>query len=78
MAEDAERQPRLLAGMLTREQLRAETGWGDRTIQRREAEGLPVVKIGRDRFYPAKSGRDWLLNRVRRNQAPPAGAPAPA
>jgi hypothetical protein len=70
--------PRLLDGLLTGEQLEAETGWGCRTIRRRELEGLPVVKIGATKLYPAEKVREWILSRMRRHEAPRRGRPRKA
>ena len=56
---------RLLEGVLTKDQLKAQLGWGDRTVQRREAEGLPFIKIGGDRLYPIDKVRAWILSHTR-------------
>jgi hypothetical protein len=58
----------LFDGLLTGEELQADTGWGQRTILRREAAGLPVIKIGATKLYPAEKVRDWLLSRTRSQQ----------
>ncbi len=65
----------LLAGLLTEAQLEAETGWGYRTRLRREADGLPVVKIGATKLYPADQVREWILSRMRRHEPPRRGRP---
>ena len=65
----------LLEGLLTREQLKLETGWGSRTIMRREREGLPVVVIGATRLYPIKLVQDWILSHVRSHNPPKRGRP---
>jgi hypothetical protein len=70
--------PGLLDGLLTREQLEAETGWQWRTILRREAEGLPVVRLGATRLYPADKVKAWILSHVREHQAPTRGRPRKA
>jgi hypothetical protein len=68
--------PKLLDGLLTETDLEAETGWTYRTRLRREAEGLPVVKLGATKFYPADKVRDWILSRVR-EQTPARGRGRP-
>jgi len=68
--------PRLLAGMLTRDQLAAETGWHSRTILRNEAEGLPVIVIRGTKLYPIDRVRAWILSHVREREAPRRGRPA--
>lgn len=54
----------LLAGMLTKDQFLAETGWHWRTLLRREHDGLPVVKLGNTKLYPIDKCRAWILRRV--------------
>ena len=66
---------RLLAGLLTEQQLEAATGWEYRTRLRREAEGLPVIKIGATKLYPEDQVREWLLSRMRRREPPRRGRP---
>ncbi len=66
---------RLFAGLLTYEQLKVETGWGYRRILRREAEGLPVVKLGATKLYPADKVREWMLSRIRQHEPPRRGRP---
>jgi len=60
---------------LTREQLEAETGWGWRTILRREAEGLPVIVIAGTKWYPVVSVRAWIMSHERGHDAPRRGRP---
>jgi hypothetical protein len=69
---------RLLAGLLTEEQLEAETKWTYRTRLRREAEGLPVIKIGATKLYPEDETREWILSRMRRHKPPRRGRPRKA
>lgn len=67
--------PKLLDGLLTREQLEAETGWGSRTILRREAQGLPIIVIGGTKLYPMEKVRAWIMSHERRRQPPRRGRP---
>jgi len=54
---------RLFDGLLTRSELTTETGWQWRTVLRREAEGLPVIKLGATKLYPIEKVRAWILGR---------------
>jgi hypothetical protein len=61
----------ILHGLLTREQFCAQTGWSPRTTRRRELAGLPVIKIGKDTFYPRAEDRAWILaHQVANNTKP--------
>jgi len=56
--------PALLAGLITRDGLRKEFPEdppSDRTIQRWEAAGLPVIRRGNLRLYDVAAARAWLL-----------------
>lgn len=75
LTTNQDERPRLLDGLLKREELTAETGWGWRTILRREAEGLPVIVIGGTKLYPADKVRAWILDHLREHQAPRRGRP---
>lgn len=66
---------RLFDGFLSRAELEAETGWGWRTILRREAEGLPVIVVGGTKLYPAEQVREWLLSHLRAHNPPRVGRP---
>ena len=68
----------LLDGLLTREQLEAETGWRWRTILRNEADGLPVIVIRGMKLYPIDKVRAWILSRVRERKPPQRGRPVKA
>jgi hypothetical protein len=74
----AVKQPKLLDGLLTRQQLEAETGWGWRTILRREAEGLPVIVIGGTKLYPVDKVRSWIVGKLRERTTPQRGRPRKA
>jgi hypothetical protein len=65
----------LLAGFLTAEQLEAQLGWKWRTRLRREADGLPVIRIGSTKLYPADKVRAWILSHVRERVEPCPGRP---
>jgi hypothetical protein len=69
---------KLLSGLLTDEQLEAETGWGYRTRLRREAEGLPVIVIGGTKLYPADKVRAWIMGQLRQHEPPRRGRPRKA
>jgi hypothetical protein len=64
-------QPQLLAGMLTAEQLEAEMDWGPRTRARREADGMPVIKLGHTKLYPIDRVRTWLMSHAEKRNAAP-------
>jgi hypothetical protein len=68
---------RLLDGLLSRTELEAQTGWGWRTVLRREAEGLPVIVIGGTKLYPAERVREWILGHLRQHQIAPRGRGRP-
>jgi hypothetical protein len=70
--------PRLFDGLMTPKQLEEETGWGWRTILRREADGLPVIVIGGTKLYPADKVRAWIMGRLRQREAPRRGRPRKA
>jgi len=56
--------PALLAGLLTRDEFRKEfkdDPPSDRTIQRWEAAGLPVIRRGNLRLYDIAAVRAWLV-----------------
>ena len=56
----------LLAGLVNRSELRAHLGGcTDRTIQRYEQLGLPVLRRGRLRFYEIEAVRAWLRGEER-------------
>jgi hypothetical protein len=68
----------LFAGTMSPEELQTETGWTYRTRQRREAEGMPVLKVGNVKRYPIPEVRAWILSHVRqRNMAPPRAVGRP-
>jgi phage terminase Nu1 subunit (DNA packaging protein) len=56
--------PTLLAGLITRDQLRAELGCSARTVVRHEMNGLPVIRRGNLRLYEIDKVRAWLLARA--------------
>ena len=70
--------PKLLADFLTEKEVLAEFGFGDRTLRRREAEGLPVVVLGTKRLYPREEVMTWLLAQVRGKPEAPRGRGRPA
>jgi len=53
---------RLLEGLLTRDEFRAQLPGNpsERTIQRWEKMGLPVIRRGNLRLYDIVKGRAWL------------------
>jgi hypothetical protein len=67
--------PKLLDGFLTREQLETEFGWKWRTTLRREAQGLPVVRIGNLKLYPVDRVRAWLLAQLPQREPRRRGRP---
>ena len=67
--------PSLLDGLLTEEELEAQTGWKWRTRLRREAKGLPLIKIGADKWYPADGVRAWILAHESRPEPVRRGRP---
>jgi hypothetical protein len=61
---ECEQSGRLMRGLLSCEQMQAETGWHWRKLLRAEHEGLPVIKVGSTKLYPIDSCRAWLMSRV--------------
>lgn len=47
-------------GMLTRAQLAAEIGVSEQTIAGWEKEGLPVLRVGAQRFYETARIMAWI------------------
>ena len=66
----------VLAGLLTRERLAAELGCHQRTVIRREREGLPFLKIGATRLYDPAKVRAWIEAQECRPAMPKRGRPA--
>ena len=54
--------PGIFHGLLTRAQLAAELGCHERTLARREREGMPHLRWGRKRLYDPSSIRAWVLS----------------
>jgi hypothetical protein len=71
-------EPNLLADFLTDTQIKAAFDWGDRTLRRREADGLPVIVLGATRLYPREKVMAWLHARVREPEIPRRGRPRKA
>jgi hypothetical protein len=65
----------ITAGLVTREQLAADLRCSERTIIRREHQGMPVIKLGMTRLYDPASVRAWLMTHERRRELPKRGRP---
>lgn len=66
----------VLAGLLGGAELDAEMEWSWRTRLRREADGMPFVKVGGKKFYPIQEIRTWLMSQIRHPE-PPRGPGRP-
>ena len=66
----------ITAGLATRQQLATDLHCSERTIIRREHQGMPVIKLGMLRLYNPAAVRGWLLTHERRHDAPKRGRPA--
>ncbi len=66
----------LLAGLVTHAELCATFDWHWRRVLRYKHAGLPVVKLGKQKFYPIDGVRRWVMEHEidRRPRAP--GRPA--
>ncbi len=56
----------ITAGLITRAQLMADLHCSIQTLRRREQEGMPVLRIGIQRFYNPAAVRAWFLARSTR------------
>jgi excisionase family DNA binding protein len=57
-------------GLMTRGALANALGVGEATLRRwEEAEGLPVLRVGRTRLYDLAEVRAWLKRRRRQRRA---------
>jgi len=52
----------ILAGLLNRYQLQKQLDWSRRTVIRNEGRGLPVLRIGKRRYYEITRVNEWLRN----------------
>ncbi len=65
----------ITAGLATREQLATDLHCSERTIIRREHQGMPVIKLGALRLYNPDAVRAWLMTHERRHDLPKRGRP---
>jgi hypothetical protein len=65
----------ITAGFATRPQLAADLHCSERTIIRREHQGMPVIKLGMLRLYNPQAVREWLMTHERRHDVPKRGRP---
>jgi hypothetical protein len=66
----------VLAGLLKRRELAEQLGCGERTIIRRERQGMPFISLGMLRLYDPLKVRAWLVAHERGHDAPKRGRPA--
>jgi hypothetical protein len=66
----------ITAGLATRQQLAAELHCSERTIIRREHQGMPVIRLGTLRLYNPEAVRAWIMAHEHRRDAPKRGRPA--
>lgn len=66
----------ITAGLATREQLAIDLRCSERTIIRREHQGMPVIKLGSLRLYNPEAVRAWIMTHERRHDVPKRGRPA--
>ena len=65
----------ITAGLATREQLATDLRCSERTIIRREHQGMPVIKLGMLRLYNPEAVRAWIMTHERRHDIPKRGRP---
>ena len=65
----------ITAGFATREQLARDLHCSERTIIRREHQGMPVIKLGSLRLYNPEAVRAWIMTHERRHDVPKRGRP---
>ena len=63
----------ITAGLATRQQLAADLHCSERTIIRREHQGMPVIKLGYLRLYNPEAVRAWILTHELRRDVPKRG-----
>lgn len=65
----------ILDGLLTRAQIAADLGCHERTVIRREREGMPYLRVGARRLYEPAKVRAWFLSQECRPEPPKRGRP---
>jgi hypothetical protein len=45
----------------------------DRTVERWEAKGLPVIRLGRKRLYPVRGVRAWIATHLHQGDPDQSG-----
>ena len=68
-------QPSVTAGLVDRKQLAAALACSDRTVIRREREGMPFIAVGRLRLYDPSRVREWLMRHEHTHETPKRGRP---
>jgi hypothetical protein len=68
----------VLAGLLTRRELAGQLRCGERTIIRRERQGMPLIAVGMMRLYEPEKVRAWLIAHERQHNTPRRGRPRKA
>ncbi len=68
--------PKVLDGLLAEDQLLKELNVSQRTARRREAEGMPYIRIGIKRYYDPTAVRVWLMGRQSNHASPRRGRPS--
>lgn len=62
-------------GLKTRAQIAEEWGCCEHTIRKWEQAGLPVIKVGKFRYYRPEAVRAWVLSHEQSPQEPRRGRP---
>lgn len=62
-------------GLQSRAATAAEFGRSERTIQRWERTGLPVIRVGTVRMHDPAAVREWLRTQQRQQDVPQRGRP---
>lgn len=65
----------ITAGLLTRSEAASQFRCSERTIIRREHEGMPVIRLGSLRLYNPEAVRAWLMGYERRREPVRRGRP---
>ena len=61
--------------LLDRRQLATVLRCSERTVIRREREGMPFIPVGRLRLYDQARVREWLVSHERHHATPTRGRP---
>ncbi len=75
---EKERASTIFNGLLTRGQLKEETGWCDRTVVKFETSGMQFMDVAGKRYYAVEDVRAWVLKQRHRDTPRGPGRPRKA